>query len=114
MTPHIAIIIALSIVIGATSTLIVVLCSRPCRAWLTLRREGMDRAVLDVADLLDGHGLQKHGVRRWRKLTIHTIRAHCIRHLEEGCFDRDPQSGQLHAVHGAARALQLVDKTRAK
>ena len=73
-----------------------------------LEIEGLAPALNEIAVLLIGHGLKKHGHRKWEKLTATELRQKARRHLKkEG---RDIESGRLHITHGATRSLMFLKK----
>lgn len=73
-----------------------------------LELEGLGPALNEVAALLIGHGLKKHGHQKWTALTSDELQEKARRHLAR--HDRDLSSGKHHVVHGAARSLMLVAK----
>lgn len=71
-----------------------------------LEEEGLGPAVNLVGKLLDGHGSQKHGHKRWSQLRYLQLLRKCVRHMmSEG---RDDESGEYHSAHGVARALMVL------
>lgn len=72
----------------------------------TFEREGLLEALLAVVEVLDGHGLEKHGVQRWRELSWSELADKFARH--QSCAGRESESGLLHGAHAVTRLLMLV------
>ena len=58
-------------------------------AILILELEGLAPAVNEVGALLRGHGLSKHGHRRWKKLSKKKLRKKGVRHLKHQGIDEE-------------------------
>lgn len=72
----------------------------------TFEREGLLGALESVAEVLDGHGLEKHGVQRWRQLSWLQLAEKFERH--RGSVGREKESGHLHGAHAVTRLLMLL------
>lgn len=71
-----------------------------------LEDEGLADAVNEIAIVLDGHGFQKHGARKWMSLEYDQLEDKLSRHLARPGFDHD--SGCLHLAHAGSRLLMML------
>lgn len=72
----------------------------------TFEREELIDALVALRAVLDGHGLEKHGVARWRSRTTGHIEASAERH--SASKGNDPESGYPHRAHEVVRRLMLL------
>ncbi len=72
----------------------------------SLRREGLVDAILEVVAVLNGNGLEKHGVQRWRGVANSVHREKSRGHGERD--GREAESGRLHRAHKITRDLILT------
>lgn len=72
----------------------------------TFEREGLLEALLAVVEVLDGHGLAKHGPERWRELSWGELAEKFDRH--QSSAGRERESGHLHGAHAVTRLLMLL------
>lgn len=71
-----------------------------------LEKEGLADAINEIAVVLDGHGLEKHGQRRWMGLEYEELSRKLEGHLARPGFDHD--SGCLHMAHAGSRLLMML------
>lgn len=71
-----------------------------------LEEEGLADAINEVALVLDGHGFDKHGTRKWMSLEYERLQDKFERHLARPGFDND--SGCLHLAHAGSRLLMML------
>lgn len=68
-----------------------------------LEREGLAPALNEAANVMNGHGLDKHGFKQWTFQSLETQEEKCIRHISHG--GTDEESGLLSSAHAIVRAL---------
>ena len=71
-----------------------------------LEEEGLADAVNEIATVLSGHGLEKHGNRKWMQLEYRSLHDKLQRHMRSPGFDDD--SGCLHMAHAGSRLLMII------
>lgn len=76
----------------------------------TFVREGLSAALLEVTRLFNGHGLEKHGPKKWRGVPWSEIRASLNRHRAAGSGAIDAGSGLPHRAHAISRELMLLQQ----